>query len=209
MRPVLGEIMNTMAQPQQQGQPPPPGFGMRKAKTFSVYRDIPGGLQSSENVPPAVTAHAQPTLTRAASVPSFAIYNDENSAPIQQNAVQRSAFWAEKSAKPNFVIHTDEEIETTTTTASTAHASCSATLAQAAASLATSAATRKRAPLGTLPMPRPVIKDDAEDEFGPVEMADASSTSVHMSEDSEVDEDDEYSELDGVELYKGSSAAAS
>ena len=41
-------------------------------------------------------------------------------------------------------------------------------------------------------------------------MADASSTSVHMSEDSEVDEeDDEYSELDGVELYKGSSAAAS
>ena len=44
----------------------------------------------------------------------------------------------------------------------------------------------------------------------PVEMADASSTSVHMSEDSEVDEeDDEYSELDGVELYKGSSAAAS
>merc|ERR1719367_2106216 len=230
MRPVLGEIMNTMAQPQQQGQPPPPGFGMRKAKTFSVYRDIPGNLQSSENVPPAVTAHAQPTLTRAASsvagaaptplllqpaasrapsVPSFAIYNDENSAPIQQNAVQRSAFWAEKSAKPNFVIHTDEEIETTTTTASTAHASCSATLAQAAASLATSAATRERVPLGTLPMPRPVIKDDAEDEFGPVEMADASSTSVHMSEDSEVDEDDEYSELDGVELYKGSSAAAS
>ena len=76
-------------------------------QTFSVYRDIPGGLQSSENVPPAaVTAHAQPTLTRAASsvaagaaptplllqpaasrapsVPSFAIYNDENSAPIQQ-----------------------------------------------------------------------------------------------------------------------------
>ena len=40
-------------------------------------------------------------------------------------------------------------------------------------------------------------------------MADASSTSVHMSEDSEVEEDDEYSELDGVELYKGSSAAAS
>ena len=33
MRPVLGEIMNTMAQPQQQGQPPPPGFGMRKAQT--------------------------------------------------------------------------------------------------------------------------------------------------------------------------------
>ena len=51
--------------------------------------------------------------------------------------------------------------------ASTAHASCSAvTLAQAAASLATSAATRERVPLGTLPMPRPVIKDDAEDEFG-------------------------------------------
>ena len=83
--------------------------------------------------------------------------------------MQRSAFWAEKSAKPNFVIHTDEEIETTTRTASsTAHASCSSvTLAQAAASLATSAATRERVPLGTLPMPRPVIKDDAEeDEFG-------------------------------------------
>ena len=81
--------------------------------------------------------------------------------------MQRSAFWAEKSAKPNFVIHTDEEIETTATT-STAHAPCSsATLAQAAASLATSAATRERVPLGTLPvMPRPVIKDDAEDEFG-------------------------------------------
>ena len=30
-RPVLGEIMNRMSQ--QQGQPPPPGFGMRKAPT--------------------------------------------------------------------------------------------------------------------------------------------------------------------------------
>ena len=40
-------------------------------------------------------------------------------------------------------------------------------------------------------------------------MADASSTSVNMSEESEADEDDVYSELDGVELYKGSSAAAS
>ena len=84
-----------------------------------------------------------------------------------QNAVQRSAFWAEKSAKPNFVIHTDEEIETTTTT-STASSSCATTsLAEAAASLATSLATRERVPLGTLPMPKPVIKDDAEeDEFG-------------------------------------------
>ena len=33
MRPVLGEIMNTMAQPQQQRQPPSPGVGMRKAQT--------------------------------------------------------------------------------------------------------------------------------------------------------------------------------
>ena len=45
----------------------------------------------------------------------------------------------------------------------------------------------------------------------PVEMADASSTSVNMSEDSEADEDDDddYSELDGVELYKEGSSAAS
>ena len=43
-------------------------------------------------------------------------------------------------------------------------------------------------------------------------MADASSTSVNMSEDSEADEDDDddaYSELDGVELYKEGSSAAS
>jgi len=210
-RPVLGEIMNRM--PQQQGQPPP-GFGMRKApsqqshkaKTFSVYRDIPGGLQSSENAPPAqptrtlstAAVAAQnpvlPTTSRAPSVPSFAIYSDENNAPIQQNAVQRSAYWAEKSAKPNFVIHTDEEIETTTA----ASTSCSAA----------ALAAGERVPLGTLPMPKPVIKDDAEDdEFGPVEMADASSTSVNMSEDSEADDED-YSELDGVELYKGGSSAA-
>ena len=86
-----------------------------------------------------------------------------------QNAVQRSAFWAEKSAKPNFVIHTDEEIETTTATSTaSASSSCATTsLAEAAASLATSLATRERVPLGTLPMPKPVIKDDAEeDEFG-------------------------------------------
>ena len=38
-------------------------------------------------------------------------------------------------------------------------------------------------------------------------MADASSTSVNMSEDSEADDED-YSELDGVELYKGGSSAA-
>ena len=60
-------------------------------------------------------------------------------------------------------------------------------------------------------MPKPVIKDDdaEDDEFGPVEMADASSTSVNMSEDSEADEDDDaYSELDGVELYKEASSAA-
>ena len=81
-----------------------------------------------------------------------------------QNAVQRSAFWAEKSAKPNFVIHTDEEIETTTTSSAT-------TLAAAAASLATSLATRERVPLGALPMPKPVIKDDAvDDEFGYAEL---------------------------------------
>ena len=86
-----------------------------------------------------------------------------------QNAVQRSAFWAEKSAKPNFVIHTDEEIETTTSTASSSCATTS--LAEAAASLATSLATRERVPLGALPMPKPVIKDDAvDDEFGYAEL---------------------------------------
>ena len=36
-------------------------------------------------------------------------------------------------------------------------------------------------------------------------MADASSTSVNMSEDSE---DDDYGELEGVELYKGGSSVA-
>ena len=49
MRPVLGEIMNTMAQPQQQGQPPPPGFGMRKAQT-AQQRDmakVNTGLETS------------------------------------------------------------------------------------------------------------------------------------------------------------------
>jgi len=204
-RPALGEL----SQNQQLGQPPP-GFGMRKApsqqqrdkaKTFSVYRDFPGGLQSSENAPPTAAQPARkasvPSTSRAPSIPSFAIYSDENSAPqpvapIQQNAVQRSAYWAEKSAKPNFVIHTDEEIETTAT--------------------ATSSLARERVPLGALPvMPKPVIKDDdaEDDEFGPVEMADASSTSVNMSEDSEADEDDDaYSELDGVELYKEASSAA-
>ena len=86
--------------------------------------------------------------------------------------MQRSAFWAEKSAKPNFVIHTDEEIETTTTAAASATSSSSATtLAAAAASLATSLATRERVPLGALPMPKPVIKDDAvDDEFGYAEL---------------------------------------
>ena len=83
--------------------------------------------------------------------------------------MQRSAFWAEKSAKPNFVIHTDEEIETTTTAAATS--SSATTLAAAAASLATSLATRERVPLGALPMPKPVIKDDAvDDEFGYAEL---------------------------------------
>ena len=67
--------------------------------------------------------------------------------------MQRSAYWAEKSAKPNFVIHTDEEIETTT--------------AASASSSAAALAAGERVPLGTLPMPKPVIKDDAEDnEFG-------------------------------------------
>ena len=70
--------------------------------------------------------------------------------------MQRSAFWAEKSAKPNFVIHTDEEIETTTTAAAASTSSSAAALAAG-----------ERVPLGTLPMPKPVIKDDAEeDEFG-------------------------------------------
>ena len=69
--------------------------------------------------------------------------------------MQRSAYWAEKSAKPNFVIHTDEEIETTTAAAASASSSAAAL------------AAGERVPLGTLPMPKPVIKDDAEeDEFG-------------------------------------------
>ena len=84
--------------------------------------------------------------------------------------MQRSAFWAEKSAKPNFVIHTDEEIETTAAAAATSTSSAT-TLAAAAASLATSLATRERVPLGALPMPKPVIKDDAvDDEFGYAEL---------------------------------------
>jgi len=229
-RTALGEI-SVNAMPQQQ---PPPGFGMRKApttqshkaKTFSVYRDIPGpsGLHATENVPPAAqstrgafSSARAPSASRAPSVPSFAIYSDENNAPavaansaIQQNAVERSAFWAEKSAKPNFVIHTDEEIETTTTTTSATSSASAAAACAAAAPPPSLSAARERVPLGTLPMPKPVIKDDAEeggddDEFGPVEMAEASSTSVNMSEDSD---DDDYAELEGVELYKGGSSVA-
>ena len=91
----------------------------------------------------------------------------------RQNAVERSAYWAEKSAKPNFVIHTDEEIETTsTTTSAVTTSSASAAAACAAAAPPSLSAARERVPLGTLPMPKPVIKDDAEeggaddDEFG-------------------------------------------
>ena len=82
----------------------------------------------------------------------------------RQNAVERSAFWAEKSAKPNFVIHTDEEIETTTTSqASSASAAAACAAAMAPPSLPSA---RERVPLGTLPMPKPVIKDDDAEEGG-------------------------------------------
>ena len=62
-------------------------------QTFSVYRDFPGGLQSSENAPPPAAQPARkasvPSTSRAPSIPSFAIYSDENSAPQPVAPIQQ------------------------------------------------------------------------------------------------------------------------